>query len=303
MMLGPALLFLAPLGLIWRRDGPSLALAAATAALCVMPKLPESPLFCRFYLRATALLKGGSTHWVADSVVPHLSEGCMVCYHPHGVVPLGFSFNGAIRAKARDPKRYLHPKVHISHRVGGVQAPVLFKIPILRQILELFGCTMPATKEGMRILFSQKMSFGIVVGGSEEVAIHIRGRERLFLKRRAGFLKYALQHGYKVVVAYNFGESDLYSNVSLLRPLNLWLVKRLGFVFPIFWGRWWCPILPRNDAELNTVYGEVVQLPRIEEPTARDVEEWHGKYIQALERVFDAHKGRFGYGDRKLEIL
>merc|ERR1719464_2210834 len=135
---------------------------------------------------------------------------------------------------------------------------------------------MPATKAGMYKLFKQKMTFGIVVGGSEDVSLHIRGRERIFLKSRAGFLKYAMQYGFKVVVAYSFGESDLYSNVRLVGPLNLWLVKRLGFVLPIFCGRWWCPLLPRGDVELNTVFGEVLQLPRIEDPTTAQVEEWHG---------------------------
>lgn len=279
------------------------SVAAAVLTLVFMPALPESPKFCHLVLRTAALIKGGSTLWVADPVLPHISDNAMVCYHPHGVVPLGFVLNGAVRAKARRPELYLHEEAPISHRVSGVQAPVLFRIPLLRQFLQMFGCTVPATKKGMYSLFAQGMTFGIVVGGSEEVALHIRGRERLYLKDRAGFLKYALQYGYKVIVAYNFGECDLYQNVSLLEPLNLWLVKRLGFVLPVFWGRWWCPLLPRGDVELHTVFGELLQLPKIEEPSAAEVNEWHQKYIEALTRVFERYKGRFGYADRKLEIL
>merc|ERR1719350_1766258 len=113
----------------------------------------------------------------------------MVCYHPHGVIPMGFSLNGATRFKTRDPSHY-HQGSNLDHHVSGVQAPVLFKIPLVRQELNLFGCTMPATKRGLFKIFSWNMTFGIVGGGSEEVAIHIRGRERLFLKKRAGFLKY-----------------------------------------------------------------------------------------------------------------
>jgi len=226
-----------------------------------------------------------------------------VCYHPHGVIPLGFTLNGAIRAKTRQPDKYLPKEATLDHRVSGVQAPILFRIPILRQFLQWFGCTVPATKAGMVSLFKKKMPFGMVVGGSEEVALHIRGRERLFLKERAGFLKYAMQFGYKIIVAYNFGESDLYTNASLLRPLNMWLVRKFGFVVPVFWGRWWCPLLPRADVELNTVYGAVLELPRIDEPTPDQVAEWHRRYMDLVVEVFEAHKGQFGVGSRKLEIL
>lgn len=122
-------------------------------------------------------------------------------------------------------------------------------------------------------------------------------------RNRAGFLKYCLQHGYTVVIAFNFGESDLYHSLPLLRPLNLWLVKRLGFVLPVFWGCWWLPLLPRNDVELNTVAGRALRLPKIEDPTKEQVAEWHAIYMRELEGLFEEHKARFGYADRKLAFF
>ena len=44
-------------------------------------------------------------------------------------------------------------------------------------------------------LFQQRSDFGILPGGMEEVALFEFGRERVYLKRRKGFIKYALQHG------------------------------------------------------------------------------------------------------------
>jgi hypothetical protein len=85
-----------------------------------------------------------------------------------------------------------------------------------------------------------------------------------------------------------------------MRPLNLWLVKRFGFVLPVFWGTWWCPLLPRSDVPLNTVYGKALEFPRIDEPTPADVAKWHGLYVEALEEVFETHKAQFGYADRQL---
>lgn len=303
MVIGPLLLLGIPVTFLVASPVRAALLVGTTLTLTFMPRLRESPDFCKLFLRTASLLKGGATLWVADDVAPHYGDGVMVCYHPHGVIPLGFCFNGAVRAKTREPAKYQPKEVQISQSVSGVQAPVLFRIPILRQVLQMFGCTVPATKKGMFGLFKKRMTFGITVGGSEEVALHIQGRERLFIKGRAGFLKYALQFGFKIMIAYNFGESDLYSNVGLFEPLNMWLVKNFGFVLPVFWGRWWCPMLPRGDVPLHTVFGEVLELPTIEEPTAEQVKEWHEKYMAAVNRVFETHKAQFGYADRKLEML
>ena len=49
-----------------------------------------------------------------------------------------------------------------------------------------------------------------------------------------------------------------------------------------------------------------MKLPKIENPTRADVDEWHGKYIIHLKEHFDKHKVTFGVGNgsnkRELEI-
>ena len=192
---------------------------------------------------------------------------------------------------------------HITRDLSSSQAPVLFNVPLLRHILLAFGCCVPATKAGVRRLLTERTTFGIIPGGSEEVAIHQPGRENLYLKKRAGFLKYALQHGYTVVIAFTFGESDLYSSLSALRPLNLWLVKRFGFVLPVFCGSWFFPLLPRRDVPLHTVFGKALVLPRLDDPTAEQVAEWHATYMRELEDLYESHKAQFGYADRKLTFF
>ena len=69
------------------------------------------------------------------------------CMHPHGTsIGFGFSLNGAVRFKTGDDMRYapreLVDSVPLERRVtcDGVMAPVLFRIPLLRQILLGFGC-------------------------------------------------------------------------------------------------------------------------------------------------------------------
>ena len=281
-------------------------LVAALAMIypfCVSEESLYSPRFCQFVLSSAGWLKGGATLWATDDVLElsdRVNEGIMVCYHPHGLIPQGFSLNGAVRARAQDNAYYLPSWLPLKPVVSGVQAPVLFKIPILRHILLGFGCCVPATKHGVRTLLNRRTTFGIIPGGSEEVALHETGQENIYLKKRAGFLKYALQHGYTLVIAFNFGESDLYSSVKAVRPLNLWLVKNFGFVLPIFWGCWYYPLLPRRDVPLHTVLGKALHLPKIDEPTNEEVNEWHAIYMRELEALFERHKAQFGYAERKL---
>jgi 2-acylglycerol O-acyltransferase 2 len=308
MFVGPCSPFILAI-LLWCGRVVTAAIFAAAIAYSFVFPPKESPLFCRLFLQSAYWLRKGSTLWIGSEILEaakaagdDIAKDHMVCYHPHGVIPLGFSINGAIRAKARTLDVFERNELPFDHTVSGVQAQVLFRMPLLRHILLSFGCCEPATKSAMFKLFRARKTFGIIPGGSEEVSIHERGKEKVYIRKRAGFLKYALQHGFKVVVVYNFGENDLYRSSSLLRPLNLWLVKNFGFVLPVFWGWWAFPLLPNPDIGLNTVFGAVLDLPKIQEPTDADVAVWHEKYIEALTSVFETHKAQFGYADRTLII-
>lgn len=165
-------------------------LLAAMAVVLAYPFLVRpaslySPAFCRYTLSMANWLKGGSSVWIADEVLnlpdEVTSNGLLVAYHPHGLIPCGFTLNGAVRGRSRRAAAIPAWKP-IDARCTGVQAPVLFKVPLLRHILLAFGCCVPATKSAMRKLLNEKKTFGIIPGGSEEVAIHENGKENLYLK-------------------------------------------------------------------------------------------------------------------------
>ena len=107
-----------------------------------------------------------------------------VCFHPHGVLPLGFSFNappGKIdfdraslsfelpRSKhqglsvsrhnsrrftcrshsisRRSPESEPDPAIRLSSKdCDGVQAPVLWRLPFFAPMLRMWDCCTPATK-------------------------------------------------------------------------------------------------------------------------------------------------------------
>lgn len=55
-------------------------------------------------------------------------------------------------------------------------------------------------------------SFGIVAGGFNEASQFARNQERVYLRKRKGFIKYALQYGYKVcqpVCTYAYTNAEM----------------------------------------------------------------------------------------------
>ena len=71
-----------------------------------------------------------------------------------------------------------------------------------------------ATKEVIKSAMAKGENLALVAGGFQEATICKRGVDRVFVKSRAGFIKYCLQEGYTVVPCYTFGESDTYTTFT-----------------------------------------------------------------------------------------
>ena len=270
----------------------------------------------RLMMMISGWFKDGTTFALERGVIhaykTRPTAGSLWCYHPHGTgFGFGFATNGGLRYKSNDPSRFLTKEManmaapERLRQIAGLMAPFFFKVPGMRHLLLLSGTGNPATKAVMKRLFASKSDFGLLPGGSEEVLSYRSGRDRVYIKKRAGFIKYALQAGYRLFIAYTFGESDLYNSCVLCEGAQMWVLRRFGFIIlPVFWGNVrLLPWLPRHDVSINTVVGAPLQLPRIEDPTRAEVQYWHARYIEELVALFDRHKGRFGYADRQLELL
>jgi len=127
------------------------------------------------------------------------------------------------------------------------------------------------------------------------------GKERTAMKHRKGFIKYCLEEGYQVFPIYTFGEGDTYKTFTWFLPVRLWLNK-FGIPAAAFFGNPLCPMLPRTDAPILSFIGPPLALPKIDKPTQKDVDEWHAKYLVALQELFDRHKAAAGKPEAVLEI-
>ena len=203
----------------------------------------------------------------------------------------------------RQPENYV-PKAYAHLKPNGLALvePLLFQVPLIRHFITAFGCCKPATKGWMKKLMAEKVPLGLLPGGSEEIIISKHGHERIWIKQRKGFIKYALQNGYTLLIGYTYGESDSYRTLDWGVKTRLWILKK--FKAPCFfaWGTWWCPLLPRSEVPLETVIGNPIRLPKIDNPSNEEIDKWHRLYIEKLQDLFNRNKAKFGYADRNLEL-
>ncbi|CAI5728839.1 unnamed protein product [Peronospora effusa] len=182
-------------------------------------------------------------------------DHALFAFHPHGVLPNGFAFNGA------------HHMGFLHSNCRWLVSENLFWFPGMKDLLHWmdFSCVAKST-------FHRFMATGqnvcLLPGGFEEATIYERGKHRVYIKKRFGFIKLALQHGYKVHPVYTFGEEYAYHTFPYLLKLRL---KLNEFKIPVvfFYGLLRCFYLPCTDVDLITVVGEALVMPRIEQPTKK----------------------------------
>lgn len=223
---------------------------------------------------------------------PALKAGdkAMYAFHPHGILTCGMALNGAHHLRfAETDARWL-------------VAENLFWFPALRDMLKWLEFD-NVSKRTFVGLMARGQNIGFVPGGFEEATLYERGKHRVYLRKRLGFIKLALQYGYKIYPAYTFGEEQTFHAFPYLLALRL---KLNEFKVPgaAFVGSPFCFFMPRSDVDLITVVGTPLQLPLIRDPTPDDITKHHAIYVQKLQDLFDRHKGKYATDpDAELEVF
>ena len=223
----------------------------------------------------------------ADAVKPDSSS--LFCFHPHGILCCGWSVNGNLN------KHLFDANVHFM----GTDA--LFVLPGISDDLSWHNCG-PASKKNMLDRMSAEQNLALIPGGFEEATFYRYGKHRVFLRNRKGFVKYALQNGYKLFPVYTFGEERTFWVWS-------WLMEKLVFLnkykIPavVFLGKY--GFMPNDGISCITVVGAPLQLPKIEAPTSENIDFWHKQYIESLQDTFDKYKEKYAHEGKaaKLEII
>jgi hypothetical protein len=154
-------------------------------------------------------------------------------FQPHGVL----SFAGICSAVAAD--------ADFQGRLPTAVADALLYTPLLKHILGIFGL-ISAKKASMKKTLEKPGAEGTIVlyvGGLAELFLSDEKEERLYLKKRKGFIKLALTSGVDIVPIYLFGNTTVLSVLKSKFLANL--SRKLQVSLTYTWGKYYLPI-PRD---------------------------------------------------------
>ncbi|XP_005401663.1 PREDICTED: acyl-CoA wax alcohol acyltransferase 2 isoform X1 [Chinchilla lanigera] len=230
----------------------------------------------------------------------------LVC-HPHGL--MSHTWFGNFATEGTGFSKIFPGITSYTLTIGA-----FFWVPFLRDYIMSTGvCSV--SRSSMDFLLTQKGKGNmliVVVGGLAECRYSLPGSFTLVLKNRLGFVRMALRHGVALIPAYAFGETELYNQHIFARGgfvhcFQKWF-QSLVHIYPCaFYGRGFTKnswgFLPYAQS-LTTVVGEPLPLPKIQNPSQEDVAKYHALYVDALRKLFDEHKTKFGISEtQELEIL
>ncbi|KAJ1624323.1 diacylglycerol acyltransferase-domain-containing protein [Pavlovales sp. CCMP2436] len=213
---------------------------------------------------------------VSESFDP--AQQYMVVWHPHGAFTYSALCYGGLLSLLRQPVRWY----------TGV-ASILFKVPLLRQILLLLNARR-CDASVLRALLAEGHSVGLQPGGIAEQLRTTHMQEQAFFPPNLSFLRLALEHGTPLLPVYIFGENQLFRTTPTLQRFarRIFALSGIPAVVPL--GRWGLPWLIPRPTNVLIAFGQPVYAGPPQEPTDAAVEEVFTRYSAELNRLFEEHK-------------
>ena len=202
--------------------------------------------------------------------------------HPHGAFCIGWAL------------LYHNP---VMRGIRFCFAPSLYASPFFRIFSRMANNPGSASRPSIDAYLRNGEDVALPPGGFEEATLTSTVKDRVFIKRRYGFVRLCLKHGVAIRPVYVFGEGQLFNNIQGLFPTRL-AMNRFGVPAILVWGKWFFPFLPKNNVKLHVVIGRPLNVPKIDSPSREIVTMWHNKYIDELKRIYDEHK-EDAYGPEK----
>lgn len=275
---------------------PATASAAVLVALLLIPLNDTPPALARRFLSFS--LQAAYKYYPVSVIFEDraaLDSGhpFVVGYEPHGVLPQGMS------AFSRFPAEPL-PRGLANSRICASSA--LFLAPVIRHLAWWLG-VQPASRHDVSAALKGGSTVLLCPGGVQECLFMQQGEEHVYLRKRHGFARLALQHGAPLVPVFAFGQTPVY---WFKRPfLDFWkgwipaatwsrIARRVGFLPMLVWGPWRIPLI--------IVVGKPIPVVRVADPSAEQVQQLLGAFISEMGALFERNKAAAGYPATQLIV-
>lgn len=267
-------------------------------ALILMPLGDTPPAWARAFLKYSidsALRYSRMNFIVDDPQGTSVKQPYIVAFEPHSALPL------AMAGVFTEYSGLLPPALA---NIKVLASSALFFVPGLRHMWHWLGMR-PVSRKVMSSILTTGGSVALCPGGVKECLHMKHGEEALYLSRRTGFIKMAMQHRAAVVPAFAFGQTDMYSWIKPEPPyvperVVAALARWIGYLPLVMYGAWGTP-MPR-PVPLTVVLGTPLVVPHVEHPTLEQVQEQLQFFIQSMEALVSKHKASAGYPDLPVKI-
>mmetsp|Transcript_7735 Transcript_7735/g.11261 ORF Transcript_7735/g.11261 Transcript_7735/m.11261 type:complete len:366 (+) Transcript_7735:44-1141(+) len=216
---------------------------------------------------------------------------------PHDIIPYyAFAFNPILK---RLPG-------HHGERNSVLVTSALFMLPFIRHVYTWVRANR-VDKTTFLGNLKKGESFCFIPGGVQEVMFMEEADDNeviLYLQKRKGFVKLALETGSPIVPVYCFGVAGSYGHWIPKGDFFNKLGRAIGFLPLIYWGRFGIPYGIPKPCQLTVVFGAPIDVPLEGGNVSKEsVDKYHCQYLMEMEALFDRHKGDVGCGHMKLKIM